>query len=292
MKIAVHVLAYNVNRFLVPVLKNIEPHVDKIFIAHSEKPWGYVEESRNKFTNPTTIDDVLNASNSEKIEVVSGDWLTEEDMRNACLDKAKEQGFDWLLTQDADEFYSENSWNQIKKTLAINNDVDLFKTTWYNFWKSSQYVLMYNSGSIKGTNTGFALRCKPNLRFTKKRMTNAQVVRVMDCPCYHYGYVMSDTEMKEKLLTWGHATEFNSENWFKYKWLNWDEFTLYLHPTNPAHWLKAIRFPLEQPEFAEEFSLPIHQESFLGFSEKVNKSMYDIRIEFSIRKRNFKKWIR
>ena len=38
MKIAAHVLAYNVNRFLKPVLENLEPHVDKIYIAHSERP--------------------------------------------------------------------------------------------------------------------------------------------------------------------------------------------------------------------------------------------------------------
>ncbi len=48
MKIAAHVLAYNVTRFLKPVLENIEPHVDKIYIAHAELPFGYIKIPANK----------------------------------------------------------------------------------------------------------------------------------------------------------------------------------------------------------------------------------------------------
>ena len=74
MKIAAHVLAYNVNRFLKPVLENLEPHVDKIYIAHSERPFGYNKKSRQTRTNPTKISDVRSASSSSKIEIISGDW--------------------------------------------------------------------------------------------------------------------------------------------------------------------------------------------------------------------------
>lgn len=109
MKIAVHILAYNINRFLKTVLDNVEPYVDKIYIAHAEKPYGYIEASRLTKINPTKISDILEASSSNKIEIVQGDWLTEEDMRNACLDKALEEGFDWFLIQDADELYPDSS---------------------------------------------------------------------------------------------------------------------------------------------------------------------------------------
>jgi hypothetical protein len=34
MKIAAHVLAYNVDKFIAPVIKNLEKNVDKIFIAY------------------------------------------------------------------------------------------------------------------------------------------------------------------------------------------------------------------------------------------------------------------
>ena len=255
MKIATHVLAYNVNRFLKEVLENMEPHVDKIYIAYSEKPWGYVNTSRNNSTNPTKLSDVILASASKKIELVQGDWLTEEEMRNECLNRARVEGFDWFLVQDADEFYTEESWDQIKRTLLRNKSDDHFKTTWYNFWKSSQYVLVYPNGSIKHTNASFAFRCKSNINFVRKRwhMDNSTV---LDYPCYHYGYVMSDIEMEEKISTWGHANELFAKSWYKYKWKNWNESTIYLHPTNPFSWSKAIRFPLQQPPFAEHFFLP------------------------------------
>jgi len=258
MQIAAHVLAYNVNRFLKAVIENIEPHVDKIYIAYPTRPWGYVESSRQNSVNPTTIADIQAASSSPKIQVVQGDWLTEEDMRNECLALARAEGFDWFLTQDADEFYTDSSYDEIKRILSKNKTDNHFKTTWYNFWKSSHFVLTHPDGSIKNTNASFAFRCKSDVKFTRKRW-HADNSVVIDCPCYHYGYVMSDAEMETKISTWGHATDIFSSNWYKYKWLNWNERTINLHPYTPTVWTRAIRFPLEQPSFAADFALPVEQ---------------------------------
>lgn len=258
MKIAVHILAYNVTRFIQAVLENALPHVDKIYIAYPNRPWGYVQDSRDTGANPTTLADIKQAASSDKIEIVQGDWDTEEAMRNACLQKAKAEGYDWFLIQDADEFYTDATWTNIKDYLASNIENDLLITTWYNFWKSAHYVVTYPNGSIKGTNAGFALRCASDIHFTSKRLTNARAPKIIDFVCYHYGYVMSDEQMHEKLKTWGHAKEVNTPAWFLHKWKNWDDTTEFLHPTNPIHWHKAIRFPLEQPPFAEQFALNLH----------------------------------
>jgi hypothetical protein len=257
MKIAVHLHAYNASRFIKLVLHNMAPFVDKIYVAYSHRPAGYVPESRANKSNPTAIDEILTAGIGAKLEVVQGDWLTEESMRNACLDRAKADGFDWMLIQDADEFYPEQSWHQILRVLRSNPQQEHFVTTWYNFWKSSHYVLANEHGEIKSTNAGFAIRCRQHLKFTDKRLTNAVNSRVIDAPCYHYGYVVSNEEMAHKISTWGHAREFNTERWYRLKWMNWRETTRYLHPTSPATWKSAIRFPLEQPDFADEFALPV-----------------------------------
>jgi hypothetical protein len=110
MQIAAHVLAYNVTSTLRAVLENISPHVDKIYIAYPMRPWCYVPESRATMVNPTSLIDVLTASKGLNVEVLEGDWETDEGSRNACLQRAKEEGFDWFLTQDADEFYTDHSW--------------------------------------------------------------------------------------------------------------------------------------------------------------------------------------
>ncbi|SDD62142.1 hypothetical protein SAMN05216464_10294 [Mucilaginibacter pineti] len=280
MKIAVHVLAYNVNRFLSVVLKSIEPHVDKIYVVHSQRPWQYVESSRLSKTNPTTISDIVTAAaGSDKVEIIQGDWLTEEDMRNECLEKARAEGFDWFLIEDADEFYLDSTWEQIKRELSTNTTDDLLITTWYNFWKSSHYVLVNEDGSIKGTNAGFAIRCASKAKFTNKRLCDAQSVKVIDCPCYHYGYVMSDVEMEEKISTWGHATDFNPVDWFKYKWVYWNKSTKFLHPTVPGSWNNAIRFPLEQPYFGAYFALPVSTSEVPGFSSWLKMETYDVKIK-------------
>ncbi|WP_259070304.1 hypothetical protein HDF24_14830 [Mucilaginibacter sp. X4EP1] len=292
MKIAAHVLAYNVNRFLSEVLKNIEPHVDKIYVAHAERPFGYIEASRQTKTNPTKVSDIIAASSSDKIEIVKGDWLTEEDMRNACLTRAKEAGFDWFIIQDADEFYTNSSWDQIKEILKNNKTDDLLKTNWYNFWKSSHYIIVNENGSIKETNAGFAIRCTPDIKFMHKRVCNAKNVRTIDLPCYHYGYVMSDQEMSEKLSTWSHAQETNADKWFKFKWENWTEETRYLHPTNPPAWLKAIKFPMHQPDFAEQFALPLAEVSNKPIGDLFGEKFFNLKARKNTAIRSFKKMIK
>jgi hypothetical protein len=292
MQIAAHVLAYNVNRFLKPVLENIEPYVDKIYVAHSEKPFGYVDGARETHVNPTTLEDVRAASSSSKVEIITGDWITEEDMRNDCLKKARADGFDWFIIQDADEFYSETSWKQIRRILLHNESDDHIITTWYFFWKSSHFVIMDRYGSIKFPNAGFAVRCASDINFVDRRLCNNQQRKVIDCPSHHYSWVQSDKEILEKLTTWGHGHELFSDSWFKTKWVNWNESTQWLHPVHPMEFLRAIPFPLEQPDFAEQFSLPISPLHNPSFSHLVSESFYDVCVHAEIAKRDFKKVVK
>lgn len=292
MKIAAHVLAYNVSRFIKPVLENLEPHVDKIYVAHAQRPFGYNEKARNSKVNPTTIEEIRTASGSNKIEIISGDWATEEDMRNACLTKARSEGFDWFLIQDADELYPEASWNKIMRVLLQNKSDDHFTTTWYNFWKSSQFVLTDMHGSIKGVNAGFAVRCSSGIKFTDRRLCNNQHVKTIDYPSYHYSYVMSDEEMLEKLATWSHSHELFSNYWYRYKWLNWDESTRWLNPVHPYFFYKAVRFPLDQPDFGEQFDLPVNiyaNQRKPTFGDIVGEALFDTAVRLTLGKRSLKR---
>ncbi len=274
MRIAVHVLAYDVDRYINAMLRNVAPHVDKIYLAYPKRPWNYIPTSRESRTNPTKLSSIFLKGFEGKMEIIEGDWEKEEDTRNECLRRAKLAGFDWLLTQDADEFYTDESWRQIRRTLISDQGTDLFKTTWYNFWKSSEFIIGDAQGSIKDVNAGFALRCKPELRFSRSRTTNAQTIKTLDCPCYHYGYVKSDREMYEKVTQWGHAHQFDGERWHKLKWLNWNLNTINLCPLFPV-WKRALRFPLTQPEFAHEFAIPYSTKTRFSPGEYVQEISYD-----------------
>lgn len=275
MKIAAHMLAYNVDRYLPAAVASLLPHVDKLYVAYPSRPFAYIPSSRASMSNPTpkSILDPFLASG--KVEIIEGDWEREEQTRNACLQRAKEDQFDWLITIDADEFYSEESWQQAKQFLFARPELKVVATTWYNFYKSSHYVAMDQYGSIKSTNANFAIRCKPDLEFFDRRIPNDRNNVILDTPCFHYGYVLTDDEMRTKLKTWSHAGDFNTMRWFRLKWLGWTEATRNIHPTWPICWQRAIRFPLPQPPFAHEFAYA-HRYSQPSRIDRWSETMYDI----------------
>lgn len=295
MKIAAHVLAYNVNKFIAPVIKNLENNVDKIFIAYSELPWSYNENNRNNI-NKTSLSYLkeLAANSLCEIEIIEGVWNTEEGMRNSCLKRAKEEHFDWLIIQDADEFYTESSWIKIKKILLEDNVTDHFTTTWYQFWKSPKYVIQYDNGSIKSTNAGFAVRCTSDLIFERMRKCNFKNSVVLDIPCFHYGYIWNDDEMKDKISAWGHTNDFftNPKEWYELKWKLWNLNTINLNVVWPSSWKRAIVFPYEQPEFANQF---INEDpNYIGkrpLKLKVENYYYDQKVLFYIIVRKIKRYL-
>jgi len=279
MRIAAHMLGYGVNRFLPDSVQHVFPHVDKLFVGYSARPFSYNIGVRETDVNPTSRETFTELGNEGDLEVIDGDWSTEEEARNACLDAARQQGFDWLLVIDADEFYTEQCWEQLLRKLRCSSQQDHIITTWYNFFKSSHYVLVERDGSIKSTNVGFALRCSGSNRFRDRRLTTASRSQIVDCPCYHYGYVMSDAEMHQKISTWSHAADFDRERWYRLKWLNWTLDTRNLHPVAPTAWRKAVRFPLPQPEFAHKYAIEIPTTRPASLSIRLQNAAYDLGAE-------------
>ena len=265
------------------MLRNAAPYVDKIYIAYPSRPWAYSQYARENLTNPTKLDDVLIEGLDCDVEIVRGDWKYDEDTRNHLLSLARTEGFEWMIIQDADEFYNRDSWIRSTDLMRSGDleDAELLLTPWYNFWKTPEYVIENHNGGIKSLNEGFAIRCSnPNLRFIFSRTSNAKNRRVVDEPCFHYGYVMSDEQMRLKIQTWAHTKQIADINkWYKLKWKNWSESTRYLHPGSPIHWSRAIRFPHPQPDFYWDFmprkELTQREKGLiLAFQEKVWDSLY------------------
>jgi hypothetical protein len=285
MRIAAHFLAYNVSRFIKPVLENLEPHVDKIYVAYSERPFGYLEKSQQTLKNQTSVADICAASESDKIEIIKGNWRTEEEMRNECLVTARTDGFDWLLIHNAGEFYPEASWQRIKQILLQNKSDNHLATTCYSFWKTSHYVLTDLKGAIKSVNNGFAVRCSSDIKLIEGHHSNNQFDKVIDCPCYDYSYVMSDAEMAEKVAALRYTNQFFLNSWYAYKWLNWNESSRWLSPVNPYEFYRAIPFPMSQPAFAEEFALPVNpykHQQIPSFFDMIGEVFYDASVRISM----------
>ncbi|QNI66416.1 hypothetical protein [Synechococcus sp. BMK-MC-1] len=257
MKIAVHILCYNVNTFLPHVVANCHPYVEKVYLAWSPHSWGY---GQSVIENPTNIYSYNLPVHFPKCELVIGSWSNEQDMRNACLNKAREDGFDWLIIQDADEFYTESSWKTIVRVLSqLPQEVNLVKSTWLNFWKHPSIILVNHDGQTKTPNAGFALRLTPQARFIDRRLTNysgSDSEAVLDVPCFHYGWVLNDEEINLKIRTWGHANDFNHSLWYELKWKRWSLATRNLRPANPCSWPKAVFYLGELPTFVHDIFGP------------------------------------
>lgn len=252
-RFAAHVLMFDCEQFILHMIDNCAPFVEKIYVAYSEVPWTYNTKSRITYTNSTQKDILSKSKYFNKIELIEGSWDTEEDQRNTCLLKAQKEGFDYLITQDADEFYRKEDYKKNLDEIIANPTHDVYITPWYVFWKSSDYVIQYQNGNITDYNVGFAINCKSEVKFTSRRMSNAKASYKLSGVCYHLAYVLTDEQVYRKISTWGHSHQFNRDSWYYRKWLHWNESTRNLHPLTPYYWKCAVKFKGDIPEVLAEF---------------------------------------
>ena len=266
MGISLQVLAYNVSRTINVMLRNAAPHVDKIYLAYPERAWEYNKSYRHS-KNPTRLDEIDRNIPCE-LQIVRGGWKRDEETRNALLNEARKDGFDWIIIQDADEFYTEESWERLTALLisTTTNNADYIEVPYFTFWKSPSFILEGHEEGLKNGTTVFAINCKKkDLYFSYSRTTTGSSKIYVDEPCYHYSYVLDDRELKEKLASWTHSGDLISKTlWYNLKWKRWNSGTTMLHPGSPWLWKRAIRFPLPQPSFAEELYIQEPVQKDLG----------------------------
>jgi hypothetical protein len=246
--------------------------------------------------NSTKLEDIHVAGLPCKVEIVEGDWLHEEDTRNCLLRKAREEDYDWMVIQDADEFYTSASWARLLDRLSSLKYCQAVVTPWYNFWKSPEYIIENRGSGIKCLNAGFAIKVKDSgCQFRSARRVDADRFACIDEPCYHYGYVMNDAAMRRKLMSFAHTNDIrNIALWYELKWVRWNEETRYLHPSSPAHWSKAIRFPSEQPDFADQIFNAFEGGDSLekGLSWKIRDLMWNCDAEISWQEKKLRRLCR
>lgn len=262
MRFCALILFYDCDQFILRTIANCAPHVEKIFVSYSPFPWMYNSQAREKFKNPSNPELLKQSAHWEKIELVCGDWKTEEDQRNEVLEKAKREGFDYLIIQDADEFFRYEDYASNLQEIIANPGYPFYRTPWYQFWKSldqivlCRYSFLYRHGrpEVKLRHTpisysmAFAIDLKAEIKFKHCRMpTNADDYFVLSGICFHLSYVMSDEQVERKIRTYGHSNQIDHDRWLKYKWYGWYPKTRNLHPIDPSVWTRTIPFQGELP---------------------------------------------
>ncbi len=254
-RFAAHVLMWNCGQFILRMIDNCGPYVEKIYVAYSEVPWNYNPEAK-RFKNNTPKDILKKSKYFGKIELIEGAWEKDEDTRNACLNRAIEDGFDYLIIQDADEFYREADYKKNIDEIIKNPDYDVYITPWIIFWKNLNYVIENKNNSIIDGYPEFAVNCHSNTKFIRARIPNSNKIYKLSGLCFHLSYVLTSEQVYSKINTWGHAHQFNRDKWYKNKWLKWNHSTYYLHPVEPDEWKRAIAFKDGLPEVLSNFESP------------------------------------
>lgn len=243
MRFAAHLLNFNQDRWILQSIEMIAPHVEKIYIAWSEKPWAYNKNARKEFRNTADPNLLKRSDHYDKVELIIGEWDRDHQQRNACLDRARQDGFDYLFNFDVDEFYRNNDLKRAIQIVKKNPNYDRYLAKYVLFWKNLDYVLERKDGSIISSPIEFIVNLRRGNRFYSKNIVNGKKQITLDIICCHLSHVLTDDEYWAKLNTWSGLRGMDRERWYKEKWLGWTEETRNLGHKKPERWVRAIKRP-------------------------------------------------
>jgi len=248
MKFGVHILFFNQDKWILKTIENCGPYVDRIYVAWSKTPWGYNKNST--VVNESNVEFLKQSPYYDKITVIQGEWELDEDERNSCLEQAKSDGMDYLITQDADEFYTFSGYQSIIDGIRQNPNYDYYTTPWYVFWKDQAHIIERENGDRIAGYPEVAINLSvPDIHFVRCRRPNSTYHKRLDALCYHMCFVFdTDQDCWNKINSWSHSHQFDTQRWYDNYWLKWTPELRHLHPIHPTEWYKAVVYTGELPE--------------------------------------------
>ena len=249
-------MTFNQEKWIMHNLENAYSHVDKIYVMHAQLPWGYKPDAREKYSNKFDLNIIKKSPYIDKISIIEGDWLDDTGQRNFCLQQAKKDGVDFLMVQDADEFYFHDDFDKLRKFVENNEQYDVFDVNLYAFWKSFKYILIDpEKGKIGGTNqTIINLHRVDKYDYIRNTHTYNRIT-VPEVIYYHGSYVLTDAEVLEKVNSTSHSNDYNGIKWYNEVWLPWTLESRNLHPIWPWCWDHCEIFVDPLPEVIEDFDV-------------------------------------
>lgn len=229
--------SYVSKNMLMHSLHNSYEHVEKTYIMCGVNTWTYKQNMQQEYD----IDFLMNIQDSfgDKIEIIFGNWITEEDQRNDALEAAKKDGFDFMFIQDADEFLSDSGFQRIKQYVLCYNQSHYYCYPWITFWRDwSMFFTKNNKPAIAYPE--FLVRLDSGVKFKRKRSLNStmhtKISMVDQDPIFHGSYVLNDEQIKTKLSCWGHANDFDTVKWYQQVWIHNKPLNGGFHPVSPREW--------------------------------------------------------
>lgn len=291
-KIGVHAANYRNDSLVVRWINNVGKYADQIFLAYPRGCFGYNEQSRasERFKNNADERLIEASAYANKVNVVRGDWITEEDQRNDLCEKAAAAGCDFLIVQDIDEFFRPEEIDKNLRGITDAPDFLLYKCPWVIFWKNVRFVLenrevvmdhnpqcrFFGRNTPIEFSTAFCINLRRGVRFSRARIAPApnDAVRLLPGLCCHLAWVHSDAGVLTKISTWVHSPEVKRQ-WYRLKWQNWRPESHWISYNNPLAWNRAVPFTGQLPVEILDYD-PGYQESRTPSAlERIEEAVYD-----------------
>ena len=223
---------YENSGYLQESIRRVYDQMDKIIVLLNYKPW-------NGMGNDLIVEDTYKQVKGifdpdSKIVLVSQYWESEAEQRNFGKVMLHESGIKWCFTIDDDELYN---YDQVEKTKKFLETTDKFVILIPQrvYWKTPEFC-------IENSVIAFPALClaDPNkTTFSVARNTvvnggNWETLPPETITCHHYSYVRTDAQLKRKIETFSHATDYSFKEWYEEVWKKWHLGMENLHP-NPAN---------------------------------------------------------
>jgi hypothetical protein len=287
-RFAVMTLCFYGEKTILRMIDNCAPFVEKIYVGYSEVPWSdYNKNARSTFKAELSSDIFGESKWAHKIEVIRGEWPSDEAERNTILDKARQDGMDYLIVQDADEFYTPENFQKNLEGIAAHPNYPAYRCPWVVFWKNTRYVLtcrntIFEKPRAITTCPNFAVNCNmPDVHFSVSRMvTRINEAFMLDGLCLHLSWVLDDEVAWKKVLTWAHSHQFNAKKWYYQKWLAWKPGDKNIGHISRVDFGEAIPFEGDLPAELHDFPAMKQQYVPLSVVEKMDSKLRDLRAMF------------
>lgn len=223
MKLGAVILVLNEWRFVPAVAGQLLKIVGRCLVLRGTRPFGGGSVT---LTPVPALD--------PRIEVLEGNWSSENETRNAGLDLLSD--CDYVFMVDSDEILLDDDLEKLRD-LCMRGEHRVIGVGLLTYWKSPEYRIdPPEDGIIK-------LVVQRGVRFDGLRDVR-EPVYVADVRCRHLSYVRSDPELREKLRHFSHAGEIRP-SWYESVWKAWDKShdLENLHPVHPSAYRRAIFDP-------------------------------------------------
>ena len=239
-KIGVLTVAYNAEDFIKANVKQFKNKNLLHVVVNGQQPW------RGKAKRDDKTGDIALANGATVIYSV--EQTTDSQQRNIGLQVLANNGIEWAIIADSDEFWEKKELNKLIADIEREwDDADIIAApNMHVYWMDWNHLILPDPQPDKPI-----VAIKTNKKFSWSRLCNEGRRVNTDAEFYHLSYVRSDEDMLQKIAGSEHKREWIPD-WYERVWLKWTETDTNLHPVVPHQFSETIYKPIPK-EIGELF---------------------------------------